>query len=112
MPTYEAVDVLRRAKAKKGIGENEYNTLRKEVFEHGKDSREVRKELTAMIRQREELNPQEARDKKRVSTLRRFLGILKALKQEIELSKLAPASIIKEASSLIKKLEEEIAHGK
>jgi len=109
VPAYEAIDVLRMAKNKKVLGSQDYANLKKEIFERGKDAHELRKNLTTLIRQREELEPEEAYRKKRITTIRRFLGTLKALKQEIETSKLLPASIIKEAASLISKLESEIA---
>ncbi len=109
VPGYESIDVLRLAKSKKGLDEEDYANLKKEIFEKGKDVREVRKDLTAMIRHREELDPQEAFAKKRLAIARRFLGTLKALKQELEISKLLPAPLIKEAATLIKKLEEELS---
>ena len=109
VPSYEAVDVLRLAKGKKTLDEAEYNTLKKEVFEKGSDVREVRRDLTAMIRRRQELDPEEAREKRRTGTLRRFIGTLKALKQELELARFAPPALVKDASNLIKKLEAHIA---
>lgn len=108
IPSYESIDVLRLAKNKKGLDEQDYETLKKEVFEKGKDFRQVRKDLTSLIRQRQELQPQEAYQKRRASTIRRFLGTLKAIKKEIETAKLLPAPLIKEAASLIQKLEAEL----
>lgn len=109
VPTYETINVLRLAKNKKALDEDDYNNLKKEVFEKGKDCREVRRDLTALIKQREELQPEEAYRKRRVATVKRFLSTLKALKKEIEISKLLPAAIIKEAEKLIEKLESELA---
>jgi hypothetical protein len=108
IPTYESIDVLRLAKNKKELDENDYNSLKKRIFEGGKDSREVKKDLTALIRQRQELEPEEAREKKKFSTLRRFLGTLKAIKEEIKVSKLTSPAIIKDAEELIRKLEAEL----
>ncbi len=108
IPSYESVDALRQAKNKKTIDEDDYSALKKEVFEKGKDCGEVKKDLTALIRQREELDPEEARGKKKMSSLRRMLGVLKSLKQEIEINKLLPSAIIKQAAELISKLESEI----
>jgi hypothetical protein len=108
VPTYEAIDVLRLAKNKKILDENDYSDMKKSIFQKGKDAREVKRELTSLIRQRQELEPEEAWEKRKFSTVRRFLGVLKALKTEIEQSKLLPAPLIKEAAVLIKKLEEEI----
>jgi len=108
IPSYESVDLLRQAKNKKTLDEEDYTALKKEVFEKGRDASEVRKGLTAIIRQRQELEPEEAREKRKISILRRFVGVLKSLKQEMETAKLAPASLIKEAAALISKFEAEI----
>jgi len=108
VPGYESIDVLRLAKSKKGLDAEDYSNLKKEIFEKGKDYREVKKDLTTMMRQRMELEPEEALKNKRLSTVRRFLGTLRALKQECEMSKLLPAPLIKEAAGLIKKFEEEL----
>ncbi len=109
VPGYESIDLLRLAKNKKELDSNDYSDLRKAVFEKGKDSRQVRRELTAIIRQREKLDPEQAYQKRRLSTVKRFLSTLKSLQKEIEVSKLLPASIITEASSLINKLETEFS---
>jgi hypothetical protein len=108
MPSYESIDVLRQAKDKKVLDEDDYRDLKKNVFEQGKDAGELKKDLTALIRQREELTPEEAREQKRTVTLRRFLGTLKSLKLELESAKLVSASIIKDAARLIQELESEL----
>ncbi len=108
LPSYEAVDLLRKAKDKKTLDREDYSKLKKEIFEDGKDVQSVKRDLTTLIRQREELEPEEAYKKRRTATLRRFIGSLKALKQEAEISKLLPAQLIKEAQELIRKIEEEI----
>jgi hypothetical protein len=108
LPGYEAVDLLRKAKEKKALDEEDYSRIKQDIFSGGKDARDVRKDLSALIRQREELEPEEAYAKKRASTLRRFVGSLKALKREAEISKLLPAQLIREAQELIRKIEDEI----
>ncbi|MBM3245917.1 MAG: hypothetical protein FJZ13_01110 [Candidatus Omnitrophica bacterium] len=108
IPGYEAIDVLRLAKNKKGLDTDDYGKIKKEIFEDGKDVLAVKKDLTALIRQRQELDPQEAYQKRRLATVKRFLGTLKSLKQEAELSKLLPAPLIKETADLIRKLESEL----
>jgi hypothetical protein len=108
IPSYESIDVLRLAKNKKELDEQDYEALKKEVFEKGRDSRQIRKDLTALIRQRQELQPQEAYQKRRLGTIKRFLGTLKAIKKEIETAKLLPAPLIKEVATLIQKLEAQL----
>lgn len=107
VPSYEAVDVLRMAKNKKYLDSSDYANLKKEVFA-GQDAHQVKKDLTQLIRQREELEPEEARQKKRLAAVKRFLSTLKSLKAEIEVAKLLPAPLLREAESLIRKLEGEI----
>ncbi|PIP19710.1 MAG: hypothetical protein COT38_02020 [Candidatus Omnitrophica bacterium CG08_land_8_20_14_0_20_41_16] len=108
LPSYDAVDLLRKAKDKKTLDQEDYSKLKKEIFEDGKDTQQVKRDLTALIRQREELEPEEAYRKKRVAILKRFLGSLKASKQEAEALKLLPVQLIKEAEELIKKIEAQI----
>ena len=108
VPSLESVDCLRLAKSKKILDEGDYAKLKKDVFENGKDAREVKNGLQVMIRERQELEPEEAQEKKKIATVKRLLGTLKSIKREIEILKLLPAPVIKEAENLIKKLEEEI----
>jgi hypothetical protein len=109
IPSYESVNLLRLAKNKKELDAGDYAHLKKDILEKGKDVREVRKDLTALIRQREELSPEEAREKRKSSTLKRFCAVLNSLKNEVEREKLLPAALIKEAAALLKKIEAEIA---
>jgi hypothetical protein len=108
LPSYEAVDLLRKAKDKKTLDSQDYSKLKKDIFEGGKDVQQLRRDLTSLIREREELEPEEAYKRKRTIIIKRFIGSLKALKQEAEISKLLPANIIKEAQELIRKIEGEL----
>jgi hypothetical protein len=108
LPTYETVDVLRQAKNKKLLDEEDYKQLKSQIFEKGKDARDVKKDLTALIRSRDELEPEEAWEKKKETVLKRLLSVLKSLKNEAKSSKLISAQIIKETESLINRLESEI----
>ena len=107
LPSYEAVNVLRLAKDNEAVDKSEYHRLKKDVFEKGREPGEVKKDLTALIRQRQELDPEEAREKKRATAIRRFIGTLKSLKVELETSKMGSASVIKEVAALIHKIETE-----
>lgn len=109
VPTYDAINVLRLAKSKKTIDGGDYAHLRREVLEMGREAGLVKKDLTCLIKQREELEPDEARHKKRMATLKRLITSLKSLRTDIENSKLLPASTIKEISGLIHKIELEIS---
>ena len=108
IPNYETVDVLRQAKAKKGLQEEDYQKIKKEVFESNKDVREVKKDLTALIRQREEVSPEEAWQRKRGVVIKRCITTLKSLKDEIKVSKILSAKIVNDLSELIKRIETEL----
>lgn len=108
IPSYESVNVLRLAKNNKSLDNDDYEHLKKGVFEEGKDVLEVKKDLTSLIRERRELEPEEAREEKRAMVIRRCLSTLKSLKMELETSKMLPASITKDIAVLIKRVEEEM----
>ena len=108
IPSYESVDILRQAKNKKALDEDGYKNLRNEIFEKGRDAQELKKNLGVMIRSRQELEPQEAQEKRKMATLRRLLGQLRMLKQEVEVLKMLSMPLIKELDALIKKIDLEI----
>jgi hypothetical protein len=109
LPSYESVNILRQAKNNKSLDQDDYRSLKKEIFEKGRDAQEIKKNLGVIIRQRqEELDPQEAQSKKRTAVLNRLLGQLRALKQEVTVLKLLPMPLIKELDNLIKNIDQEI----
>jgi hypothetical protein len=108
VPSYEAVDVLRLAKKKQMLDEDDYRRFRKDVLEKGRDVREVKKDLTALMRRRQELEPDEARKKRREATIKRLLATLRSLKTEIEATKVLPSDVLKQTKMLIDRIEAEI----
>ena len=108
IPTYESIDALRLAKNKKILDADDYADIKNKVFQKGQDAREIKRDLTALMRQRQELDPEEAREKRKLVSLKRFISVLKSLKRDLEEAKLLPLSILKEAEDLIQKLELEI----
>ncbi len=108
VPTYESVDVLRLAKKKQLLDKEDYTRFKRDVLENGRDGREVKKDLTALMRQREELEPEEARRKKREATIKRLLTTLRGLKTEIEMTKVLPSDVLKQTKMLIDRIEAEI----
>ena len=109
VPSYETVDALRLAGRRKDIERTDYVRMKKDVLESGKDARDVRATLTQLIRERQELEPEEARAKKRMAVIKRLLSLLKSVRQEIKITKILPVEIITDADKLINKLESEIS---
>jgi hypothetical protein len=108
LPSYESVNILRQAKSNKNLDAQDYHDLKKEVFEKGKDHQELKKNLGLIIRQRQELDPLEAAQQKRSAVLKRLLGQLRSLKQEVSVLKLLPAPLVKDLDTLIKNIDQEI----
>lgn len=108
VPSYEAVDVLRGAKERKVLGEEDYAALKKDVFESGRDAGDIKKDLTSLIRQREELDPQQAFEKRKNTQVKRLVTVMKSLREELETEKLLPAPLLRELSELIIKLKEQV----
>ena len=108
IPHYESVNVLRLAKNNGSLTERDYAAIKRDVIEKGKDANEVRRGLTAIMRQREEDAPEEARRKRRAVAVKRLVSVLKSLKRELEFSKIVSASVIKDADALIQKIEQEL----
>ncbi len=109
VPSYESIDLLRMAKNKKILDQDDYANIKKEIFDDGFDTMQVRRDLTSLIRQRQELDPEEAHQKRKMATVKRLLTTLKSLKKEAELLKLLPAGLIKETASLISHIESEVS---
>ena len=106
VPGYESLDVLRRARAHKGLTREDYTKLRKDIFEKGKDASLVRKDLTAIIKERKKIDPDQAREERHEQSVRRLVAALKSFKKDMETLKLAQPEIIEEAESLLKRLED------
>ncbi|MBF0494908.1 MAG: hypothetical protein HQL28_07275, partial [Candidatus Omnitrophica bacterium] len=61
-----------------------------------------------LMRQREDVDPDVAYQRKRVSLLKRLIGGIRSVKEEIRVLKLLPAPVITEIEKLIAKLETEV----
>jgi len=102
--TLEAADILR--KAKRSLDDDGYKQVKKDIIHRGKESREVKKDLTALImKRRKDVNPEEERTKHRKITINRFLGLLRSFKNEIEVLKILPSTVAKEIEQLLKSIQ-------
>ena len=108
VPPVESIDLLRRAKEGKKIDEEDYAALRSSVFEKGHDPGDVKRELTRMITQRRELDPDEAFATRQRAALKRLLGTLRSLAREAEVSTLLSAALLREIAGLVQRLEAEL----
>ena len=107
LPSFETIDVLRQAK-NKDIDRGDYQNLKTQIFLKGKDAKEVRKDLCALIKEREELDPQEAWQKRKETQIKRFISTLKSLQREAQNSKMFSPGLLSQVRQLIQKLEDEV----
>lgn len=107
VPTVESVDLLRKAHKKKELDQDDYKELKTKLLDSGKDVGEVKKSLTALIRQRQEIAPEEVWQKKRSASIRRLMGTLRSLNTELKSSKAVSAQALQMIEKLIDKLESE-----
>jgi hypothetical protein len=106
VPSYESLDVLRMARQNKDLNREDYVKLRKEVFEKGKEAGEVRKDLTAMIKERKQVDPDEERDRRHQQSIKKFMGALRTFKSDMESLKVGDPKLAEQAEDFLKKLEE------
>lgn len=106
IPGHEGLDVLRLARSRKELTREDYTKLRKDIFEKGKEASLVRKDLTAIIKERKKIDPEQAREERHEQSIRRLMAALKSFKKDMETLKLAEPDIIEEAEGLLKRLEE------
>ncbi len=109
VPGYEAVNILRLAKKNKDLNKSDYIKLKKDIFENGKDAAAIRKDLTALIKERKVVDPEEERERRSELTVRKLLNAIRLFTKDAEALKLLPANLITEAEGLMEKLEAEIA---
>jgi len=105
IPSYESLDVLRRAHGQKELTREDYTKLRKDIFEKGKEASLVRKDLTAIIKERKKVDPEQEREARHEQSVRRLVTALRSFQKDMETLKLVDADIIEEAEDLLKRLE-------
>lgn len=107
IPSYEPLDVLRLARKEKDLTREDYQKLREQVFVKGKDAVEVKKELTAMIKERKQVDPDVEREKRNKASIARMISCLKLFVGDMNLFKLCDHSITEASEDLLNKLQED-----
>jgi hypothetical protein len=105
VPGYEAVNVLRLAKQRKELFKEDYLKLKRDVFDKGRGASSVRHDLTALLKERKPIDPEEERDTRNVAAIRKLFNALNSFDKDMEALKLIPDEIVKEAKELMTKVE-------
>jgi len=108
VPGYEAVNALRLAKQNKDLLKDDYLKLRRDVFDKGKNASTVRQGLTAFLKERKSIDPDEERDKRSETAIQKLVNALNSFNKDMAVLKLMPDDIVKEAKELMIKLEKQL----
>jgi hypothetical protein len=108
LPELDAIHVLRLARGKKEITKQDYQDLRKQVFDKGRGAALIRKDLTAIMKERKPVDPDEEREQRNIATVRRLLNAIRSFKKDAASLKLIRVDIVKKAEELFKELEAEV----
>lgn len=108
LPEFDAINLLRMARNNKDLTKQDYQEIRKDVMDKGKNAALVRKDLTALIKERKQVDPDEERAQRNAAAVRRFLNAIRSFKKDAETLKLIPAKILNKAIELFKELESEV----
>lgn len=108
IPGVEEINFLRLARGKKELLSEDYRNLKKAVFDKGRDVASVRKDLTAMMKERKQVDPDEERQERHEMAVKRIIHSLKNFSKDMQVLKLIRDDLMTETSGLIGKLESEL----
>ncbi|MBP9855397.1 MAG: hypothetical protein KBD53_11075 [Candidatus Omnitrophica bacterium] len=109
IPGYEEINFLRLAKHKKELTKQDYFKLKKDVFDKGKNATVLRKDLTAMMRERKQVDPDEERETRSQTAIKRMITSIKSFQKDMETLRLVPDTVIKGTKELLSQLEDQLA---
>ena len=106
VPSADSVNLLRLLKNREEVPAEDYQKVRSYVLEKGKEAQEVRREVQSLLQENRKADPEEVEKARSKSAVRRMIGTLKALRQQLSGGELVPKKILAEVDGLAKKLEE------
>ena len=108
LPEMDAINVLRLAKNRKELTKQDFQELRKQVFDKGCNAGLLRKDLVSMIKERKQLDPNEERERRNGAILRRFLNAIRSFKKDAETLKMVRGDLVKKADELFREIESQL----
>ena len=106
VPSAESVNLLRLLKNRDEVPAADYQKVRSYVLEKGKEPQEVRREVQTLLQENRKVDTEEVEQARSKSAVRRMIGTLKALRQQLSGGELVPKKVLAEVDGLAKKLEE------
>jgi hypothetical protein len=108
VPSPDSVNLLRLLKSKPEVNAQNYQKVRGYVLDKGKEAPEIRKEVKTILQEAraDDEDPDEAREQRARMTVRRMVGTLKSIRQQLTTGDLVSEKLLKEIDALSQKLEE------
>ena len=107
-PDLESVNLLRLARKNNKIDEDQYQKIRQQVLEDGREPQAVRREVRILSDRGEPKDPGAVRAEKRTQFLQRLVRFLENAKLESMASRFLPAKLIDQMDVLSQKVEREL----
>ena len=104
LPSADSVNLLRLLKNRQEVPAADYQKVRSYVLEKGKEAPEVRKEVQALL-QDKSADPEAVQEARTKSAVRRMIGTLRSLRDQLSGADLVPKKLLDEVAGLAKKLE-------
>jgi len=108
LPTYEAVNTLRQAKANKDVSIADYEKIKRHVFEDGKADKEIKSAYRSILKTSRENDSPDLQKEKRVGCLKRMIGTLGSIKKEIKINNFLSNKIVADIDKIISRIEKEL----
>ena len=105
LPSAESVNLLRLLKNKEEVPSADYQRVRSYVLEKGKEPQEVRREVQSLLQEQKGTDPEAIQEARTKSAVRRMVGTLRSLRQQLSGGDWVPKKILAELEDLAKKLE-------
>ena len=106
VPSADSVNLLRLLKNRQEVPAEDYQRVRGYVLEKAKEPQEVRREVQSLLRENSTADPEQVEEARTKSAVRRMIGTLRSLRQQLSGGDLVPKKILAEVDGLTKKLEE------
>ncbi len=103
IPSFESVNALRLAHENERISEDQYDDLRQDILEEGKEDAEVKKKIQYILKSGPKKTADEGQDK--TAPLKKLTLYLKNYKNDISLLQIPP-KIVKKIDELLEVLED------
>ncbi|MBF0216570.1 MAG: hypothetical protein HQL30_06200 [Candidatus Omnitrophica bacterium] len=106
------MDVVRRASRRKDIDPQDFEKIKDNVLEKGKDAKEAALEMNKYIQKDIKEVPEVDQKQQKMKRVKRFVGLLKSVRKEVMDLDILPKKLIKDMDKVLSDLEEQLGAGR